>query len=214
MPASFVLTLVVLALGGVAAVCLARARRAPTGVLYALAFPGLAAFYAVVMGTPFRGLTAEALVCLVSAAALAAPGAIFVRQGWALEEEARAALKAGLPRPRPDPSRALPALFTGAGALLLVLTFLGSRTEYASGVRWECSGAVVEQARSGTHGLPLVRALCGASVESFELVDAAFWSAARPGVPLVKPAGSPWATLNGVRVRMVPLRTPWWNDPP
>ncbi|MGC4115698.1 MAG: hypothetical protein QM765_14070 [Myxococcales bacterium] len=45
------------------------------------------------------------------------------------------------------------------------------------------------------------------------MVAPGFWDAAKPGLRLVKVAGSPYATLEGAKVRMVPLQASWWNDP-
>jgi len=200
------------AIGGSAGLILGQ-RTVPTWALVVVAAAMAPLYFCAVMGMPFAGLPGELPIILLASVTLAGPGAVFFRIGRGAKAKAAASATAGLPR------RSNIAMAVAMGLALpvypLVLGTLLSRCNYAQWIRWRCDGTIVERSRhKGNHNNPVIEAQCGEARESFEMVDEAFWGSARPGQRLAKVAGSPWATLDGQRLRMVPLQISWWRDPP
>ncbi|HEY3448542.1 MAG TPA: hypothetical protein VGK67_19455 [Myxococcales bacterium] len=214
MPVSILFVFLVFGVGGSLGMALAQRTSVPTWALATIAVAGVAGYYVAAMGLPFSGPLSELAVVLLAALAMIGPAAWFFRNGKTLTEKQRAAKEEKRALPQRDLLLIAPVMVLALFAFATVLGTLTSRINYALWLRWSCDGTVVERTRDkGNHNLPLVMAKCGDQLERFEVVSDGFWDAAQPGQRLVKIAGSPYATLEGAKVRMVPLQVRWWNDP-
>ncbi|MCE9582766.1 MAG: hypothetical protein K8T20_09755, partial [Planctomycetes bacterium] len=110
---------------------------------------------------------------------------------------------------------------TGIAAMVLFLPVMAvtmgtliSRLNYASWLKWECDGRIVQVTRDGgNHQAPMLFVETAGKTDHFSQVDPEVWAQAKTGMRLTKAAGSPMAWLDGKKVRMVPLQVKWWNDP-
>ena len=92
---------------------------------------------------------------------------------------------------------------------MVVVTMLQDRGLYFKRLAWACDGPIREVTTTPDHHDVHTLVV----VDRYELVDEPLWKKAKPGQHLVKKAGSAFALLDGVRIRMVPESLHWWNDP-
>jgi hypothetical protein len=92
------------------------------------------------------------------------------------------------------------------------LSSLMTRWNYAVWLDWTCDGTITEVTRAKSNHMAPTIVVDGRA--RFEQVSEDLWSTAKPGQRLTKVAGTPHASLEGHKVRMVPLQEHWWHDPP
>lgn len=197
----------------------------PTWVLIP-ATVGVGLGYAIaVLGMPFHEWPGELIVIILATALIIGASSILARiqaNVQLIKEEentprmtatrnSSTLTKPGMPLVISE----LIGLFAVGPAFVLVLFTLPPREDYANRLGWDCrDGVILEKSRDRQeHNAPIVAAMCKSEKKRFTVVDEALWSAAQTGMALDKRPGSPFAMVDALRLRMVPLGLNWWNDP-
>lgn len=198
--------------------------RTPSWLVGALTPVFVAAFWCAAMAMPFGSVVAEVPLVLLASVAASGPVALMLRGNLEMQaaKEKRAeghAVEFRTDAPVVKTGRQALSK-TGIAAMVLFLPVMAitmstliSRLNYASWLRWECDGRILQVTKdTGNHGAPMLFVETEGKTDRFSQVDTDAWSQAKPGMRLTKAAGSPMAWLDGRKVRMVPLQVKWWND--
>ncbi len=191
--------------------------RTPSWLVGVLTPVFVVAFVLTAKAMPFVGIASE--IPLVILATLSGSGPItFMMRGNIELQAAREAKKVefkteGTPGMRNLNGQVIAAMALFLPVMAVTMGTLVTRLNYASWLRWECDGRILEVTRdAGNHQAPMLFVETDGKTDRFSQVEPELWSQAKPGMRLKKAARSPMAWLDGRKVRMVPEQMKFWND--
>lgn len=195
--------------------------RTPSWLVGVLTPVFVVAFVIAAKAMPFVGIVTEIPLVILATLAGSGPITFMMRANLELQaaKEAKEARKVefkkeGTPGLRNLNGHGIAAMVLFLPVMAATMGTLVTRLNYASWLRWECDGRILEVTRdAGNHQAPMLFVETDGKTDRFSQVEPDLWSQAKPGMRLKKAAGSPMAWLDGRKVRMVPEQMTFWCDP-